>query len=158
MTDTAATFAAVFVALYVAHAVGDHWAQSSLQVATKGRPGWTGRLACGRHVLGLTVTKAVVLVPVVVVLDLSVHALGLVLGLGLDAASHYWADRRTTLARLAGRCGKAEFYSLGTPTHPDHPITSEGNYAPTLGTGAYALDQSWHMLWLGIAALIIAAV
>ena len=155
---TAAVFAATFAALYVAHSVGDHWVQSSCQAATKGLPGWTGRLACGRHVLGLTLTKAVVLVPVVLVLGLPVTALGLVLGLGADAVSHYWADRRTTLKRLADRCGKAEFYSLGTPAHPGHPATATGEYAPTLGTGAYALDQSWHMLWLLIAALVIAAV
>jgi len=154
----AAVFAAAFIALYVAHSVGDHWVQSSCQAATKGQPGWTGRLACGRHVLGLTLTKAVVLVPVVLVLHLPVTALGLVLGLGLDAASHYWADRRTTLAKLAARCGKAEFYSLGTPAHPAHPTTAQGTYAPTLGTGAYALDQSWHILWLGITALIIATI
>lgn len=153
-----ATFAAVFIALYVAHSVGDHWVQSSCQAATKGQSGWTGRLACGRHVIGLTLTKAVLLVPVVIVLGLSVSALGLVLGFTVDAASHYWADRRTTLKRLADRCGKGEFYSLGTPAHPSHPVTAEGQYAPTLGTGAYALDQSWHHFWLLIAALLIAAV
>ncbi|MES9504440.1 transcriptional regulator [Streptomyces koyangensis] len=153
----AAVFAAVFIALYIGHALGDHWVQTSCQAATKGQAGWTGRLACGRHVLGLTVTKAVVLVPVVLVLGLPVGVLGLVLGLGLDAASHYWADRRTTLARLADRCGKGEFYSLGTPAHPAHPVTAEGTPAATLGTGAYALDQSWHTLWLGIASLLITA-
>jgi hypothetical protein len=158
MTDAAALFAAVFIALYVAHSVGDHWVQSSCQAATKGQPGWTGRLACGRHVLGLTLTKAVVLVPVVLVLDLSVTALGVALGLGLDAASHYWADRRTTLKRLADRCRKAEFYSLGTPTHPGHPTTAKGEYAPTLGTGAYALDQAFHHFWLLVGALLIATV
>ncbi|MCT9141736.1 transcriptional regulator [Streptomyces violarus] len=158
MTDAAATFAAVGFALFVAHSVGDHWVQSSCQAATKGLPGWAGRLACGRHVLGLTLTKLVVLVPVVLVLGLEVSVLGVVLGLGVDAASHYWADRRTTLARLAKVCRKGEFYSLGTPAHPARPVTAEGTYAPTLGTGAYALDQSWHMLWLLIAALLIAAV
>ena len=155
---TASVFAAVFIALSIGHSVGDHWVQTSCQAATKGQAGWTGRLACGRHVLGLTLTKLLVLVPVVLALGLPVGALGLVLGLGLDAASHYWADRRTTLARLADRCGKREFLSLGTPAHPDHPVTADGKYAPTLGTGAYALDQSWHMLWLGIAALVIATV
>lgn len=154
----AATFAAVFIALYIAHSVGDHWVQSSCQAATKGAPGWTGRAACARHILGLTATKAVVLAPVALLLDLPLTVAGLALGLGLDAASHYWADRRTTLAKLARTCGKAEFYSLGTPSHPAHPVTAEGTYAPTLGTGAYALDQSWHILWLGIAALLIATV
>ncbi|WP_329449415.1 transcriptional regulator (plasmid) [Streptomyces sp. NBC_01426] len=154
----AVVFATVFIALYVAHSVGDHWVQSSCQAATKGRPGWVGRAACTRHVLSLTLTKAVMLAPVVFLLDLPVTATGLLIGLGLDAGSHWWADRRTTLARLAQACGKAEFYSLGTPTHPAHPVTAEGAYAPTLGTGAYSLDQSWHILWLGIAALLIATI
>ncbi|CAL9677800.1 hypothetical protein SUDANB105_08111 (plasmid) [Streptomyces sp. enrichment culture] len=154
----AAVFAAVFIALYVAHSVGDHWVQSSCQAAAKGQPGWPGRLACGRHVLGLTITKGLVLAPVVLLLHLPVTALGLTLGLGIDALSHYWADRRTPLKRLADRCGKAEFYSLGTPAHPGHPVTAKGEYAPTLGTGAYALDQSWHILWMFVAALLIATV
>ncbi|MEU0390496.1 transcriptional regulator [Streptomyces chartreusis] len=161
MTDStvlkAAVFAAAFIALYIAHSVGDHWVQTSCQAATKGQPGWTGRLACGRHVVGLTTTKAIVLTPVVVLLDLPVTLLGVSVGLTLDAVSHYWADRRTTLRALAHRCGKSEFYSLGMPDHAAHPTTAEGTYAPTLGTGAYALDQSWHILWLGIAALLIAA-
>ncbi|MET8861287.1 transcriptional regulator [Streptomyces sp. NPDC004579] len=156
--DSAAVFAAVFVTLYVGHSVGDHWVQSSCQAATKGLPGWTGRLACARHVVGLTVTKGVVLTPAVLLLHLPVTTLGLVLGLGVDALSHYWADRRTTLKRLADRCGRAEFYSLGTPTHAGHPVTAKGAYAPTIGTGAYALDQSWHTLCLFIAALLIAVV
>ncbi|WP_097922964.1 transcriptional regulator [Streptomyces sp. wa1063] len=158
MTDAAATFAAVFIALYVGHTVGDHWVQSSCQAATKGLPGWSGRLACSRHVLGLTLTKAAVLAPVALVLGLAVTVLGLVAGLSVDAASHYWADRRTTLAKLAATCGKGEFYSLGTAAHPAHPVTAKGTPAATLGTGAYALDQSWHVLWLGVAALIIAAI
>lgn len=158
MPDTAAVFATVFVALYVAHSVGDHWVQSQWQADTKGQPGWTGRLACSRHVLGLTITKLVVLAPVVLVVGLHISALGLVLGLGVDAATHYWADRRVTLARLARACGKAEFYSLGTASHPAYPVTAGGRPAATLGTGAYALDQAWHYLWLLITALIIAVV
>ena len=150
------TFA--IIALFVAHSIGDHWVQSSCQAAAKGQSGWTGRLACGRHVLGLTVTKGVALAPVVLMLDLSVSVLGLMLGLGVDAITHYWADRRSTLKRLADLCGKAEFHSLGTPAHPGHPVTADGTYAPTLGTGAYALDQSFHHLWLFVAALIIATV
>lgn len=112
----AATFAAVFAALYVAHSVGDHWVQTSRQAAAKGGPGWPGRLACARHVLTLTVTKGVLLAPVVVFLGLSVSVLGLVIGLGADMISHYWADRRSTLAGFAAKCRKTEFYILGTPT------------------------------------------
>lgn len=154
----AAVFAAVFVALYVAHSVGDHWVQTSHQAAAKGRPGWAGRLADARHVATLTVTKLIVLLPVAALLGLHFSALGLVLGLGVDALTHWWADRRSTLAWLARVTGKAEFYSLGTAAHPAHPVTGAGTPAAHLGTGAYALDQAFHHLWLLVAALIIATV
>ncbi|MFD8226899.1 transcriptional regulator [Streptomyces massasporeus] len=136
MTDTAGTFAAVFAALFVAHSVGDHWVQTSAQAAAKGDHDHAGRLACARHVATLTLTKAVVLAAVVFVLGLEASVLGAVLGLTVDAVSHYWADRRFTLARLAGACRKTEFLVLGTPAHPKHPVTADGEYAPTLGTGA----------------------
>ncbi|MGX8907356.1 transcriptional regulator [Streptomyces netropsis] len=152
------TFAPVFIALYVAHSVGDHWVQTSHQAATKGRPGWPGRLADARHVATLTATKVVLLLPVVALLGLHVSALGLVAGLGVDAVSHWWADRRSTLAWLAKVTRQSEFYALGTPAHPAGPVTAEGKPAAHLGTGAYALDQSWHHAWLLVAALIITTV
>jgi len=154
----ASTFAAVFAALYVAHSVGDHWVQTSAQSAAKGRPGWVGRLADTRHVATLTATKLAVLLPVAALLGLRLSLLGMVLGLGVDAVSHWWADRRSTLAWLAKVTGKTEFYTLGTPTHPAHPATADGTPAAHLGTGAYALDQSFHHLWLLVAALLIATV
>ncbi|QLJ01518.1 DUF3307 domain-containing protein [Streptomyces sp. NEAU-sy36] len=151
MTDAAATFAAVFVALYVAHSVGDHWVQTSHQSLTKGRPGWVGRLADARHVATLTLTKLTVLLVAAWVLGLRLSVLGVVAGLTLDAITHWWADRRTTLARLAEVLGLGGFYRLGAPRagHDDNP---------NLGTGAYALDQSFHHLWLLIAALVITTV
>ncbi|MFL4497636.1 transcriptional regulator, partial [Streptomyces sp. VTCC 41912] len=143
----AAVFAAVFVALFVAHSVGDHWVQTSHQAAHKGEndraPGQSsraGRIACTLHVIGLTITKGIALAAVVWALDLPVTVTGVAAGLGVDAATHWWADRRSTLAWLAKVTGKTEFLSLGTPAHPAHPVTAEGGYAPTLGTGAYALD------------------
>ncbi|MEU2622213.1 transcriptional regulator [Streptomyces sp. NPDC007157] len=145
----AATFAAVFIALYVAHSVGDHWAQTSHQSALKGRPGWVGRLADARHVATLTLTKLAVLIPAAALLGLHLSVPGTVTGLAVDAASHWWADRRTTLARLAALLGKGEFYRLGAPR-----AGRDDN--PHIGTGAYALDQSFHHLWLLVAALVIA--
>lgn len=163
--SAAATFAAVFAALYVAHSVGDHWVQTSCQSALKGQhdrnPGESsrvGRLACTRHVIGLTITKALLLAVVVLVLDLPVTALGIAAGLGIDAVTHWWADRRSSLAWFAKVTGKGEFYSLGTGTHPAAPVTAKGTPAGHLGTGAYALDQSFHHFWLLVAALLIAAV
>ncbi|MFJ6986231.1 MULTISPECIES: transcriptional regulator [unclassified Streptomyces] len=147
----AAVFAAVFIALYVAHSVGDHWVQTSHQSAHKGRPGWVGRLADARHVSTLTATKLAVLLPVAWLLDLRLSLLGIVAGLGIDAVTHWWADRRTTLAWLAKVTGKGELYRLGAPR-----AGRDDN--PHIGTGAYALDQSFHHLWLLVAALIIATV
>ncbi|MEU6365429.1 transcriptional regulator [Streptomyces sp. NPDC046931] len=147
----AATFAAVFVSLYVAHSVGDHWVQTSHQSAHKGRPGWVARLADTRHAATLTATKVAVLLPVAWLLDLRLSVLGTVAGLGIDAVTHWWADRRSTLAWLAKVTGKGEFYRLGAPRagHDDNPH---------IGTGAYALDQSFHHLWLLVAALVIVTV
>ncbi|MGW9594096.1 DUF3307 domain-containing protein [Streptomyces chartreusis] len=147
----AATFAAVFIALYVAHSVGDHWVQTSHQSAHKGRPGWVGRLADARHVATLTLTKVAVLIPAAALLGLHLSVGGVVVGLAVDAITHWWADRRTTLAWLAKVTGKGEFYRLGAPR-----AGRDDN--PHIGTGAYALDQSFHHLWLLVAALIIATV
>ncbi|WP_432042755.1 DUF3307 domain-containing protein [Streptomyces cadmiisoli] len=147
----AVVFAAVFIALYVAHSVGDHWVQTSHQSAHKGRPGWVGRLADARHVATLTLTKLAVLLPVAWQLDLRLSVLGTVAGLTVDAVTHWWADRRTTLAWLARVTGKGEFYRLGAPR-----AGRDDN--PHIGTGAYALDQSFHHLWLLVAALIVATV
>ncbi|MGW1652886.1 transcriptional regulator [Streptomyces atratus] len=148
---TVSAFAAVFVALFVAHSVGDHWVQTSCQSANKGKPGWTGRLAGARHVATLTATKLALLLPVAFLLGLRLSLLGLVAGLGVDAVTHWWADRRSTLAWLAKVTGKAEFYRLGAPRagHDDNPH---------IGTGAYALDQSFHHLWLLVASVLIATV
>jgi hypothetical protein len=154
----ASTFAAVFAALFVAHSVGDHWVQTSAQSAAKGRPGWPGRLAGARHVATLTATKLLVLLPVGLLVGLHLTVWGLAAGLGVDAVTHWWADRRSTLAWLAKVTGKSEFYSLGTGTHPAHPVTENGGTAAHLGTGAYALDQSFHHLWLLVAALLITLV
>ncbi|MBB4917422.1 transcriptional regulator [Streptosporangium saharense] len=150
---TVAAFAALWAALWTGHSVGDHWAQTHCQATTKGAPGLVGRLACLRHVLTLTATKLGALLALILLTGLRLSPAAVVIALGADAASHYWADRsaphpdRTqavTLERLAMRVRKAGFYQLG-----------DRMLAPT-GTGAYQLDQSWHHAWLFITALIIA--
>jgi hypothetical protein len=136
-----------FVALYAAHEVGDHWIQTGAQAMAKGLPDRTGRLACARHVATLAAVKAAAIAAVAVTLGLPVNPLAAVAALAVDAVSHYWADRRVTLASFAARLGKGEFYRMGSP-RPGH------DDAPHLGTGAYALDQSWHIGWLFVAALV----
>lgn len=142
-----AVFAAVFVALYAAHEVGDHWLQTHRQAGGKDAAGWPGRILCARHVAVLTAAKAAALAVVTAVLGLSLNPFAVTAALALDAVSHYWADRRSTLLGLADRIsrvvpGKGDFARLG-----------DSAAAPT-GTGGYALDQSWHIGWLFAAALI----
>ncbi|MFC3979682.1 DUF3307 domain-containing protein [Streptosporangium jomthongense] len=149
MTAAATVFAATFAALYAAHSVGDHWIQTHHQACGKGAPGRAGQIACAKHVLTLTTTKAAALAAMQIVTGLHLPLTAVYVALAVDAISHYWADRRTTLAALADRVGKGDFYRMGAP-RPGH------DDAPHLGTGAYALDQSWHIAWLFISALIVA--
>jgi hypothetical protein len=143
-------FAAVFAALYTGHHIGDQWIQTHHQACGKGAPGWTGRVLCARHTATITLTKAVTLTITALTLGIPLHAGYVTIALALDAISHYWADRRTTLARLARAAGKADYYALGAPRpgHDDNPGT---------GTGAFHLDQAWHLAWIWVTALIIAA-
>ncbi|MEU4788170.1 DUF3307 domain-containing protein [Micromonospora tulbaghiae] len=145
-----ATFAAVFVALFVAHQVADHWIQTQHQADCKGRPGWPGRIACAAHVTTYTLTALVTLAALALSTDLDVNAGNVAAGLTISAVTHYIADRRTPLKRLAELTGSDRFYALGTP-RPDRDDN------PSLGTGSYALDQSFHYLFLFVAALVIAA-
>lgn len=137
----ALTFAVLLPTLLVAHHVGDFWVQTSGQAATKSQPGWPGRLACAAHVATYTLTQLAAVVAVAVVVHLHLTTLGLTLGLGVSAVSHYVADRRLPLARLADALGLGGFWRSGTPP---------------LASGAYALDQAWHWAWLGAAALVTA--
>jgi hypothetical protein len=134
-------FSSVFVTLYAAHQVGDHWVQAHWQACGKGDRSTQGRFACFTHVASLTLTKVVALMLLWYVTRLPLGGWTLAAGLLLDAATHYWADRRYTLQRLAERLGKADFWKLG---------------AGHLGSGAYALDQSWHVGWLFVTSLIVA--
>lgn len=145
-----AVFAAVFAALYAAHHVADHWVQTDTQASGKGRPGWAGRLACARHVFSMTVVKVIMLTLTAASTGMPLSLRHAALGLALDAASHYWADRRFTLARLAALTGKSRYYTLGAP----RPGRDDN---VTTGTGAYNLDQAFHIACLWAAALIIAA-
>lgn len=140
---------AVFAALYAAHHIGDFWVQTDHQARTKGLPGRDGVLACLAHVVTYTVTAVVAVVSVALVTGWFPSWGGVVAGLLVSAVTHYVADRRGPLRWLADRCGLHLFWVLGAP-RPDR------NDKPCLGTGAYALDQSFHIGWLFVAALIIA--
>jgi hypothetical protein len=132
------TVAAVGAALYVAHQVGDHWVQTQRQADHKGNPGWYGRWQCAAHVATYTATAVVALAALAAVTGWRPGLWPTVAGLAVSAISHYVVDRRRPLRWMADRLRKS-------------PAWLER------GGGMYALDQSWHVGWLGVAALIIAA-
>lgn len=130
-----ARFAAIFAMLYVAHQVADFWVQTDWQATTKGTAGVVGRLACAAHVATYTATLTVVTVGVSYRLDVDLSPVRVAIALAVSAITHYIADRRAPLHRLAVACRHSG-------TWLDHG-------------GLALLDQAWHMWWLGIAALIM---
>ncbi|MEV3938711.1 hypothetical protein AB0K52_22400 [Glycomyces sp. NPDC049804] len=137
----AATFATVFAALSAAHAVGDHWSQEHEDAQRKGLPGWEGRWACLRHVLSYLATAAAALVLTGLYIGLELELVAAAAGLAVSGVSHYVADRREPLRRIADALGKREFYQ----------VNSNGI------CGSYLLDQSWHLGFTLWAALIAAS-
>lgn len=175
MTEAALSFAVLLPALLVAHNVADHWVQTSYQAATKGQRNMGGRIACAMHVAAYTVVTAATVFGLWLLFDLPVTWWGFAVGQVVSAATHYWADRRFTLQWLCDRLGKGRFYHFGAPrevtawaeqdnnqrrtvTVEVYGDSSPGWDNPSLGTGAYALDQSWHWFWLGVAAVLTSIV
>lgn len=145
--STAARFAAIFAALLAAHHVGDYWVQTDHQAVNKGRHGSptenaAGRTACLAHVASYTATTTAAAFGANRVLRLGCSWRAILAGQAISAITHYWADRRHTLRGLAARTGKLDFYERG-----------DG-----LARGSAVLDQSWHMAWLGVAALATATI
>ncbi|MFJ5602368.1 helix-turn-helix domain-containing protein [Micromonospora parva] len=134
----AGAFAAVFATLYVAHQIADHWVQTQWQADTKGQLNWLGRLACAAHVGTYTLTAVVALAAMLLATGLRLDPWGVTVGLTVSAVSHYIADRRVPLRRLADALKK-------------NPAWLER------GGGLYAMDQSWHIGFLFVAALFCAA-
>nr|WP_117215133.1 DUF3307 domain-containing protein [Allorhizocola rhizosphaerae] len=131
-----AAFGAIFGTLYAAHQVADHWVQTQHQADHKGLPGSQGRAACLAHVGSYTITSAVMIAVLAGVTGMTITFPWLVVGLWVSAVSHYVADRRVPLRRMADRLGK-------------DPGWLER------GGGLYALDQAWHYGWLWVSALVI---
>jgi len=150
-TDTAATIAVLLSVVLVAHDLGDQWVQTHTQACGKGRAGWVGRRACAAHVATYTALTAGVIGLLWASLHLPISPTGFLAGQLVSAVSHYWADRRTPLMRIAQAIGKGDYYHLGQP----RPGRDDNL---TTGTGAYALDQAWHRTWLVVAMWLTAVI
>jgi hypothetical protein len=137
VTAAPGAVAAVFAALYAAHQVADHWVQTQHQADAKDGAGWPGRLACAAHVATYTATALAALLAVAWRTGLALSPATVAVGLAVSAGTHYLADRRRPLRWMADRLGKDAGWL-------------------ERGGGMYALDQSWHVGWLFVAALIVA--
>jgi Protein of unknown function (DUF3307) len=151
--DNFAIFAAYGLALYVGHHVGDYWVQTDHQAQHKGDAGHEGRWACAKHCLTYGLTQFILAATIGLTLAPGFPAWRVLAGVLVSVVTHYAADRREhglmfRLARLIP--GKADFLKLGVPR-----TGRDDN--PSLGTGAWALDQSWHLFFgVFIPALLIA--
>jgi hypothetical protein len=147
--SAAARLGAAYAALHASHVFADHCVQSDRDAQLKALPGIEGHAACARHVGSYVLTQAVALAAVNAATGARLRPGRVLAGLALSAVSHYVIDRRTLLKWAAEHTGKGRFYNLGVP-RPGHDDN------PSLGTGAYALDQSAHTAFLFMAALLIA--
>ncbi|WP_190215983.1 hypothetical protein, partial [Kitasatospora indigofera] len=134
-SSRAARFAAAYALLRAAADVADHWVQTDHQARLKGQhdhndgqSSAAGRRACAAHVATYTATQAGALLLGSRVLGVRLRPGPAVAALALSAVTHYVADRREPLRRLADATGKSNFVRL----------TDFGM------NGAYALDQAWH--------------
>jgi hypothetical protein len=106
------------------------------QGAIKAKLGFAGRIACALHVGIYSVILAVVVAGVSYCLDVDLSPGRAALALGVTAVTHYLADRRLPLRRLA--------------------VMFRHGGAWLDGGGLALLDQPWHIVWLGVAAIILA--
>lgn len=169
MSALAGNAAMIGIALYATHHVGDYWVQTDHMASHKGKAGADGRLACTAHVLSYLATQVAGVTIAVWALGISVSFWGLALGLLVSGATHYMADRRDhgLMFWIARKLGKSGFMSLGVPRgYKFTGFTADGSIIqngavdnPSLGTGAWALDQSWHIFWgVFVTAIIMAVV
>jgi hypothetical protein len=151
---------ALGLALYAGHHWGDYWTQTDHQARHKGDAGAEGVAACIGHVGSYLATQAACVGLLVFATGLHVSFLAALAGLAVSGVTHYLADRREhgimfRLARLLP--GKVNFLELGKPRQGVTPDGMVRDDNPTLGTGAWALDQAWHIFWgVFVAALVMA--
>lgn len=140
MNTSATRFLVASAAMVAAHQVADHWLQTDGQANTKGGKGWRARVACAAHCASYTAAQALALGGAARWLGVPLSGRNVTAGLAVSAVTHYVADRREPLRKMAEATGHTPFYRLAS-----------GGL-----NGAYLMDQSWHYGWIFVAALVIA--
>lgn len=133
-------FAAVFCALFAAHHVGDHVAQTDWQAKHKVEPGWRGVRAMSGHLVSYHACMVAALAGLAAV-GVPLTVAGCAAGLAFSAVTHGFLDRRWPVRWILERTGSAAFAASQTPLH-----------------GGYLADQSLHIGCLFISALLVVVV
>lgn len=152
MNAAASRFLIIAAALSAAHEVGDQWVQTGHQAYTKGEPGRRGRLACAAHVATYSATGVAAVLAASRWLGVPMKGRALAAGIAVNALTHYMADRRTPLRRLAALAGNEDYLACSTVVRS--PGADAVDTGP--GTALFHLDQSWHYAWIFISALVAA--
>lgn len=135
-----ASFAAVFVALFAAHHLGDHVLQTDQQAANKALPGRGGWKAMAGHLATYHLCAAAAL-GALALIDVPLTVAGCAAGLAFSAATHGLLDRRWPVQWILRATGSPRFAESTTPLH-----------------GGYLADQSLHVACLFVAALLVAVI
>lgn len=135
--SAAARTAVAYAAFRTAAHVADHWIQTSHQAAHKADAGAAGHKAMAGHIASYAGAQAAALVAVNALTGAGMKPSRIAAAILVSGATHWFIDRRWPVRKLAEATGKEGFHGLGGP----------------LG-GAYALDQSAHHLFEGIASVI----
>lgn len=136
------------------HYAGDQWVQTSGQACNKALNGDGGRMCaiwnCAKHVVTWSAAVTVFIALAGWWLHLPLRPGWLAAGMAVNAVTHFVADLRTPLlwlARLVGRDGYLTAVDV---------VRRSGPAATGPGTALFHLDQSWHIAWLAVSALVIA--
>lgn len=144
---SAGNFAAIAITLYAAHYVGDYWVQRDMDAKRKSDAGRAGRLHCIHHVITYVMTQSAFLFVLAAVTDANASVLGFSSGMLVSGVTHYIADRREPLKRIASWIpGTSEFVKLGMP----RPAQSEEVWGPCStceGRGAVYDESTGGKCW-----------
>lgn len=133
-------FAAVFVALFAAHHLGDHVLQTDHQAAAKTQPGRPGWVAMVGH-LATYHAAAVVALGALALAGVPLSVAGCLAGLAFSAMTHGFLDRRWPVQWILRATGSPRFAASTTPLH-----------------GGYLADQSLHIVCLFVSALLVTVI
>lgn len=138
------------------HYVGDQWIQTGSQACRKALNGGESRRValwhCAKHVVTWTATVTVFISAAGWWLELPIRPGWLAAGMALNAVTHFVADLRTPLIWLGQLLGRGGYMTSVTVVRvPGGPAEATG-----AGTALNELDQSWHIAWLAVSALLIA--